>query len=50
MENIYFYLFCLVAIVVGILLVKKFVGCLVRSAILLIILAAIVYCYYQFYM
>lgn len=48
MENLQFYLLCLVAIIVGVLLVKKFVGCIIRTAIFLIVLIVIALAYTYF--
>lgn len=45
MENLQFYLLCLVAIIAGVLLVKKFVGCIIRSAIFLIVVIIIALAY-----
>lgn len=49
MENLVFYAFCLLIIIVGIALIKKFVGCLLRSVILLIIIAVLAYAYFNYY-
>lgn len=49
MDNIYFYVFCIVAIIIGISLIKKFVGCMIRSAIFLIIIAAIAFVYFNYF-
>ena len=48
MENIVFYAFCGLMIIIGFWLVKKVVSCLLRSAIVLIIIAAIAYAYFNF--
>lgn len=48
MENLQFYLLCLVAIIIGVLLVKKFVGCIIRTAIFLIVLIVIALAYTYF--
>ena len=48
MESFQFYLIALLAVVIGIFLIKKFVGCMVRMAvtiILVLILAALYYMY-----
>jgi len=48
MENFTFYIVAIIAIIVGIFLIKKFVGCLVRSAITLIIIAIIAFLYWNY--
>lgn len=49
MENIVFYGFCLLMIVIGFWLLKKVVSCLLRSVIMLIIIAVVAYAYFNFY-
>lgn len=49
MENIGFLIFCLVALVVAIALVKKFVGCIIRSAIFLIVIALVALAYFYYF-
>ena len=46
MNNVSFYVFALVAIVIGVLLLKKFVGCLIRSVVVIALLAALAAAYY----
>ena len=49
-DNFTFYVFCLVAIVVGFLVVKKIASCLIKSVIMLAIAAVLVYVYFSFFM
>ena len=49
LENIVYYAMCVVAIIVGIYLLKKFVGCLVRTVITLILIAFLVWVYFTFF-
>lgn len=49
MEDLIFYGFCVLMVIVGFWLVKKVVGCLLRSAIALIIIAIVAYVYFNYY-
>ena len=49
LENIVYYAMCVIAIIVGIYLLKKFVGCLVRTVITLILIAFLVWVYFTFF-
>lgn len=49
LENIVYYAMCVIAIIVGIYLLKKFVGCLVRTVITLILIAFLVWVYSSFF-
>lgn len=46
MNNVSFYVFVLIAIVIGVLLLKRVVSCLLRSVVILALLAAIAVAYY----
>ncbi len=48
MENIGYYLFMLAAIVVAFLIVKRVVSCLVRSVVLIVLVAVLGYIYYMY--
>lgn len=50
MENLTYYAFCALAIVVGIWLLKRFVGCLIRTVITLIVLGLVAYVYIMYIM
>lgn len=43
-----YYIVCLLAIIVGIFLVKKITGCLVKTVILLVLLAALAAVYFLY--
>ncbi len=49
MENFGYYIFCLVAVVVAFIVVKKITGCLIKTAILVAIVAALVAIYYMYF-
>lgn len=49
MENIVFYGLCLVMAIIGFWLVKRFVSCLLRSVIAIIIIALVAYAYFVLY-
>jgi len=45
MENIHYYIFVLAVIIVGLALIKKITGCLVKTIIFIILLAILAYIY-----
>lgn len=48
MQPISYYIFCIAALIVGFLLIKKITGCMIKTVIAIItaaILAAVYYCY-----
>ena len=49
LENIVYYAMCVIAIIVGIYLLIKFVGCLVRAVSTLILIAFLVGVYFSFF-
>ncbi len=49
MENFGYYIFCLVAVVVAFIVVKKITGCLIKTAILVAIVAALAAIYYMYF-
>ena len=49
MQDLGFYVFVLIAIIVAFLLVKKFVGCLIRTVILIILVALLAAVYFMFF-
>lgn len=49
MENFGYYIFCLVAMVVAFIVVKKITGCLIKTAILVAIVAALAAIYYMYF-
>lgn len=48
MENIGYYLFILAAIIVAFLIIKRVVSCLVRSVVLIVLAALLVYVYWMY--
>ncbi|SET07881.1 hypothetical protein [Prevotella sp. kh1p2] len=49
MSNLSYFIFILIAVFVGVVVVKKIASCLIRSVILLLIIAALVYVYLNYY-
>lgn len=49
MDNIGFYVFLLAAVIVGFLVVKRTVSCLIRSIVLLVMVVALVYIYFMYF-
>lgn len=47
-NNFGYYVFCLVAIIVGLFVMKKITGCIVRTVILAIVVAALAAAYFMF--
>lgn len=50
MENFGYYIFCLVAIVVAFIVVKKITGCLIKAALLLAVVVALAAIYWMYFM
>ena len=48
MENIGYYIFILVAIIVAFLIIKKVTTCLVRSIVLIVLVAVLGYIYWMY--
>ena len=49
MENFGYYIFCIIALIVGIFIFKKVAGCLMRTIFFIIILAFLATGYYMFF-
>lgn len=49
MENFGYYIFCLVAIIVAFFVVKKITGCLIKTAILAVVVAALAVIYFMYF-
>lgn len=49
MENFGYYIFCLIAFVVAFILIKKIAGCLIRSIIMAIVVAALAAIYFLYF-
>lgn len=48
MQQFSYYIFCIVALIIGFLLIKKITGCMIKTVIAVIVaavLAAVYYCY-----
>jgi hypothetical protein len=46
MENIGYYIFLLVAIIVGITIIKRIASCMIKSLVLVVLLAILAYAYF----
>lgn len=44
-----YYIFVLVAIIVGVIVIKKIASCLIKTAVLLIMVAALLYIYFTYF-
>lgn len=49
MDNILFYALCVVAVIVGVWLIKKCVSCLLRLAVIICVIALLVYVYLTYF-
>lgn len=49
MENLMYYIFCVIALIVGVIVLKKVAGCLIKSVILILVLAALAVVYYMYF-
>lgn len=49
MENLSYYIFCIVALIVGVFIIKKVAGCLIRTVIFAVIVAALAVVYYLYF-
>jgi len=50
MENFSYYIFCIIALIVGVFIIKKVAGCLIRTVIFAAIIAALAIVYYLYFM
>ena len=48
-QNFYFYLFAIVVLVVIFLMIKKLESCLIKSIVMLVIVAALAYIWYVYF-
>ena len=49
MENFSYYIFCIIALVIAVFLLKKVAGCIIKSVALSILLAVLVAVYYLYF-
>ena len=49
MTNFSYFLFVLIAIIVGVIVVKKITGCMIRGVIVSILVGLLAYIYYRFF-
>ena len=49
MTNFSYFLFVLIAIIVGVIVVKKITGCMIRLVIVCILVGLLAYIYYRFF-
>lgn len=49
MESFSYYIFCIIALIVGVFIVKKVAGCLIRTVIFAVIIAALAAVYYLYF-
>ncbi len=47
--NFGYYIFCLIALIIGILVFKKVAGCLIKSIILIALVVALVAIYFMYF-
>lgn len=49
MENFSYYIFCIIALIVGVFIIKKVAGCLIKTIIFAVIIAALAIIYYMYF-
>lgn len=49
METISYYIFCIVAVAVALLLLKKIASCLIKSIIMTVIIAVLIFVYFAYF-
>lgn len=49
MSNFSYYIFCVIALIVAIFILKKVAGCLIRAIIFAVIVAALAAVYYMYF-
>lgn len=49
MESFGYYVFCIIAFIVAVLLLKKVAGCLIKTVVFAIIVAALAVIYYMYF-
>lgn len=49
MENFGFYVFCIIALLVAFLLVKKIAGCMIKTVIMAVVVAVLAAVYFLFF-
>lgn len=49
MENFSYYIFCIIALVIAVFLLKKVAGCIIKSVVLAILLAVLATVYYLYF-
>ena len=49
MENFSYYIFCIIALVIAVFLLKKVAGCIIKSVVLARVLAVLVAVYYLYF-
>ena len=49
MENFSYYIFCIIALVIAVFLLKKVAGCIIKPVVLAILLAVLVAVYYLYF-
>jgi len=49
MENFSYYIFCIIALIVGVFIVKKMAGCLIKTIIFALIIVALAIVYYLYF-
>lgn len=48
-NNFLYYIFCIVAIIVGFVILKKVASCLIKSIVMIAILAALAFVYFAYF-
>lgn len=49
MNNFSYYIFCIIALIIGVVVIKKVAGCLIRTIVFAVIIAALAVIYYMYF-
>lgn len=49
MENFSYFIFCVIALIIGILIIKKVAGCLIRTTLFVAVIIALAIIYYLYF-
>ncbi|MCR4774499.1 MAG: hypothetical protein K5854_09105 [Prevotella sp.] len=49
MDNLLYYVFCIVALIVAFIFVKKVAGCLIKSIVMAAVIAVLLFIYFMYF-
>lgn len=48
-KDFLFYLFCMISVLTGVMIVKKITGCLIKGAVLVAVIVVLVFIYFSYF-